>query len=105
MLVRYINIQKRETLDARNNLSNLINLTESPQQGTNSENNIPPPPTLNTQAIYSQSLINDLQTNNVKENFNLTIKKYFNNISPRTVDLNKFYKSENKYTYLDTYSY
>ena len=104
MLVRYINIQKRETLDARNNLSNLINLTESPQQGTNSENNIPPPPTLNTQAIYSQSLINDLQTNNVKENFNLTIKKYFNNISPRTVDLNKFYKSENKYTYLDTYS-
>ena len=104
MVVRYINIQKRDTLDARNNLLNLINFTESNQQGTNSENNIPPPPTLNTQAIYSQTLMNDLKTTNVKENFNSMIKKYFNHLSPRAVDLNKFYKSGNTYTYLDTYS-
>ena len=104
MVVRYINIQKRDTLTARNNLSNLINFTASNQQGTNSENNIPPPPTLNTQAIYSETLINDLKSTNVKENFNSMIKKYFNHLSPRAVDLNKFYKSGNKYTYLDTYS-
>lgn len=102
MLLRYIHIQKRDTLEARNNLSNLSNLT--PQQGTNSENNIPPPPTLNNQAIYSKTLLNDLKTVNIKENFNSIIKKYFKNISPRAVDLNKFYKSENKYSYLDTYS-
>jgi len=104
MVVRYINIQKRDTLDARNNLSNLINFTESNQQGTNSETNIPPPPTLNTQAIYSQKLINDLKSTNINENFNSMIKKYFNHLTPRSVDLNKFYKSGNKYTYLDTYS-
>jgi hypothetical protein len=104
MVVRYINIQKRDSLDARNNLSNLINFTTSNQQGTNSETTIPPPPTLNTQAIYSQTLLNDLQTTNIKENFNSMIKKYFNHLSPRAVDLNKFYKSGNKYTYLDTYS-
>ena len=104
MVVRYINIQKRDSLDARNNLSNLINFTTSNQQGTNSETNIPPPPTLNTQAIYSQTLMNDLKTINVKENFNSMIKKYFHHLSPRAVDLNKFYKSGNKYTYLDTYS-
>ena len=104
MVVRYINIQKRDSLDARNNLSNLINFTESNQQGTNSETNIPPPPTLNNQAIYSQSLMNDLKTTNVKEDFNSMIKKYFHHLSPRAVDLNKFYKSGNKYTYLDTYS-
>jgi hypothetical protein len=104
MVVRYIHIQKRDSLDARNNLSNLINFTESNQQGTNSVTNIPPPPTLNTQAMYSQSLMNDLKTTNIKVNFNSTIKKYFNHLSPRAVDLNKFYKSGNKYTYLDTYS-
>ena len=104
MVVRYIHIQKRDTLDSRNNLSNLINFTISNQQGTNSESNIPPPPTLNTQAIYSQTLMNDLKTINVKETFNSTIKKYFHHLSPRAVDLNKFYKSGNKYTYLDTYS-
>ena len=104
MVVRYIHIQKRENLAARNNLSNLINFTESNQQGTNSENNIPPPPTLNTQAIYSQTLLNDLKTNNIKADFNSMIKKYFNHLSPRAVDLNKFYKSGNQYSYLDTYS-
>ena len=104
MLVRYIHIQKKETLDARKNLSNLINFTNNNQQGTNSETNIPPPPTLNTQAIYSQNLLNDLKTNNIKENFNSMIKKYFRNISPLAVDLNKFHKSENKQTYLDTFT-
>jgi hypothetical protein len=102
MLLRYVHIQKKDTLDARNNLSNLSNL--SAQQGTNSENNILPPPTLNNQAIYSQTLLNDLKTVNIRENFNSIIKKYFKNILPRAVDLNKFYKSENKYSYLDTYS-
>ena len=107
MLVRYIHIQKRDTLDARNNLSNITNLSNTSnngQQGTNSDNNIPPPPTLNAQAIYSQTLLNDLKTINVTENFNSIIKKYFKHISPRAVDLNKFYKNENKYSYLDTYS-
>ena len=104
MLIRYIHIQKRDTLDARNNLSNLINFTENNQQGTNSETNIPPPPTLDRQSIYSKTLLNDVRSVNVKENFNSIIKKYFNNISPRSVDLNKFHKSENKYSYLDTYS-
>jgi hypothetical protein len=104
MVVRYINIQKRDTLDARKNLSNLINFTESNQQGTNSETKIPPPPTLNNQAIYSQTLMNDLKTINVRESFNSTINKYFHHLSPRSVDLNKFYKSGNTYTYLDTYS-
>ena len=104
MLVRYIHIQKKDTLSSRNNLSNLINFTEKNQQGTNSETNIPPPPTLNQQAIYSKTLLEDLKTVNIKENFNSLIKKYFQHISPRAVDLNKFYKSENKYSYLDTYS-
>ena len=104
MLVRYIHIQKKDTLEARNNLSSLINFTEKNQQGTNSETNIPPPPTLNQQAIYSKTLLEDLKTVNVKENFNSLIKKYFQHISPRAVDLNKFYKSGNKYSYLDTYS-
>jgi len=104
MLIRYIHIKKRYTLDARNNLSNLINFTENNQQGTNTETNILPPPTLNRQSIYSNTLLNDLKSVNIKENFNSMIKKYFNNISPRSVDLNKFHKSENKYSYLDTYS-
>ena len=104
MLIRYIHIQKKDTIDSRNNLSNIINLIDTNQQGTNSETNIPQPPTLNQQAIYSQTLIDDLKTVNVKENFNSLIKKYFQHISPRAVDLNKFYKSGNRYSYLDTYS-
>ena len=104
MLIRYIHIQKKDTIDSRNNLSNIINLIDTNQQGTNSETNIPQPPTLNQQAIYSQTLMDDLKTVNVKENFNSLIKKYFQHISPRAVDLNKFYKSGNRYSYLDTYS-
>ena len=104
MLVRYIHIQKKSTVESRNNLSNLINLTNNKQQGTNSETNIPLPPSLNQQAIYSQTLLDDLKTVNLKENFNSLIKKYFQHISPRAVDLNKFYKSSNRYSYLDTYS-
>jgi hypothetical protein len=104
MLVRYIHIQKKATLDSRNDLTNLKNLTNQKQQGTNSETNIPPPPTLNQQAIYSQTLLDDLKTVNIKENFNSLIKKYFQHISPRAVDLNKFYKNSNRYSYLDTYT-
>ena len=104
MLVRYIHIQKKATLSSRNDLTNLKNLTNQKQQGTNSETNIPPPPSLNQQAIYSQTLLDDLKTVNIKENFNSLIKKYFQHISPRAVDLNKFYKNGNRYSYLDTYS-
>ena len=104
LLVRYIHIQKKPTLDSRNNLSNLINFEENNQQGTNTEDNIQSPPTLNQQAIYSEALMNDLQTVSIRENFNSLIKKYFHHITPRAIDLNKFHKSENKYSYLDTYS-
>jgi len=104
MLVRYIHIQKKPTLDSRNNLSNLINFKENNQQGTTTEDNIQSPPTLNQQAIYSETLMNDLKTVSVRENFNSLIKKYFQHITPRAVDLNKFHKNENKYSYLDTYS-
>jgi len=104
MKLRYIHIQKKPTLDSRNNLSNLINFDLNNQQGTTTEDNILTPPTLNQQEIYSKTLMDDLKTVNVRENFNSLIKKYFQHIKPRAVDLNKFHKSENKYTYLDTYS-
>ena len=104
MKLRYIHIQKKPTLDARNNLSNLINFDLNNQQGTTSEDTIMPPPTLNQQELYSKTLMDDLKTVNVRENFNSLIKKYFQHIKPRAVDLNKFHKSENKYSYLDTYS-
>jgi hypothetical protein len=100
--LRYIHIQKREKLDARNNLNSLQNLTNT-QQGTGSAIP-PPPPSSNTQAIYSQTVMNDLKTINIKENFNSLIKKYFQHLTPRAVDLNKFHKSGNTYSYLDTYS-
>ena len=103
VLVRYIHVQKKDTFNAQNNLSNLINFSETSQQGTNSSNT-PPPPTLNIQSLYLNNISNDLQSTNIKESFNSLIKKYFQHISPRAVDLNKFYKSENKYSYLDTYS-
>jgi TRAP-type uncharacterized transport system substrate-binding protein len=48
--------------------------------------------------------MNDLKTINIKENFNSLIKKYFQHLTPRAVDLNKFHKSGNTYSYLDTYS-
>ena len=104
MQLRYIHIQKKPTLDARNNLSNLINFDLNNQQGTTSEDTIMAPPTLNQQELYSKTLMDDLKTVNVRENFNSLIKKYFQHIKPRAVDLNKFHKSENKYSYLDTYS-
>jgi len=104
MKLRYIHIQKKPTLDSRNNLSNLINFDLNNQQGTTTEDNIMSPPTLNQQEIYSKTLMDDLKTVNVRENFNSLIKKYFQHIKPRAVDLNKFHKSENKYSYLDTYS-
>ena len=100
--LRYIHIQKREKLDARNNLNSLQNLKNT-QQGTGSAIP-PPPPSSNTQAIYSKSLMNDLNSTNIREDFNLLIKKYFHHLVPRAVDLNKFHKSGNTYSYLDTYS-
>ena len=100
--MRYIHIQKREKLDSRNNLNSLQNLKNT-QQGTGSANP-PPPPSSNVQAIYSQSVMNDLNSTNIREDFNSLIKKYFHHLVPRAVDLNKFHKSGNTYSYLDTYS-
>ena len=98
--LRYIHIQKRAKLDSRNNLSNLT----KGQQGTNNTNAIPPPPSLNAQSLYSQKVLDDLKTTNIREDFNSIIKKYFQHLIPRAVDLNKFHKSGNTYSYLDTYS-
>jgi hypothetical protein len=100
--LRYVHIQKRQKIDSRNNLSSLQNLTNT-QQGTGSATP-PPPPSSNTQAIYSQIVMDDLKTTNIREDFNSIIKKYFQHIVPRAVDLNKFHKSGNTYSYLDTYS-
>ena len=100
--LRYIHIQKRQKLDARNNLNSLQNLSNT-QQGTGSANP-PPPPSSNAQAIYSQTVMDDLNTTNIKDDFNAIIKKYFQHLVPRAVDLNKFHKSGNTYSYLDTYS-
>ena len=41
---------------------------------------------------------------NIKDTFNSVIKKYFQYITPRVVDLNKFHKSGNMYSYLETFS-
>ena len=41
---------------------------------------------------------------NITEDYNKIIKKYFQHIVPRTVDLNKFHKSGNMYSYLETFS-
>jgi TRAP-type uncharacterized transport system substrate-binding protein len=101
MDLRYIHIQKRGDLNSRNNLNNIT----VDQQGSGNSGIEPPAiQSLNRQAIYSQSLMNDLKTVNIREDFNSKIKKYFQNIKPRSVDLNKFYKSENTFSYLDTYS-
>jgi hypothetical protein len=99
MKLRYIHIQKRDGLDARNNLSKLI----PDQQGTNNKTP-PPPPDMNRQQIYSNTLIADLTTENIKESFNSLINKYFQHLKPHTTNLNKFYKSGNLYSYLETYS-
>jgi hypothetical protein len=100
--LRYIHIQKREKMDSRNNLNNLQNLSGT-QQGTGSAIP-PPPPSSNRQAIYSQIVMDDLKTTNIREDFNAIIKLYFQHIVPRAVDLNKFHKSGNTYSYLDTFS-
>jgi len=100
--LRYIHIQKRAKMDSRNNLNNLQNL-KGTQQGTGSAIP-PPPPSNNTQAIYAQTVMDDLKTTNIREDFNSIMKKYFQHIVPRAVDLNKFHKSGNTYSYLDTYS-
>ena len=101
--LRYIHIQKRAKMDSRNNLSNLQNL-KGTQQGSGSNTTPPPPPDYNKQAIYSKSVMADLNTTNITEDFNSLIKKYFHHLNPRAVDLNKFHKSGNMYSYLDTYS-
>lgn len=101
MKVRFIHIQKKQTMvDARNNLVNLID----DQQGTN--NMVPPPPPdINRQQIYSKTLMDDLgNRGNIKESFNSLMKKYFHHLEPITIDLNKFHKSGNMYSYLETYS-
>jgi TRAP-type uncharacterized transport system substrate-binding protein len=97
--MRYIHIQKRAKLDSRNNLNSLV----KGQQGNNSET-LPPPPDINRQAIYSQTVMDSLKTVNITEDYNKIIKKYFQHIVPRTVDLNKFHKSGNMYSYLETFS-
>jgi hypothetical protein len=99
MKVRFIHLQNRQTLDARANLQNLV----TDQQGTNNKAP-PPPPDINRQAIYSASLISDLQKTNKKESFNTLIKKYFQHIKPRAVNLNKFHTTGNMYSYLETFS-
>jgi TRAP-type uncharacterized transport system substrate-binding protein len=43
-------------------------------------------------------------TGNSKDSFNSLIRKYFQHLEPYTVNLNKFHKSGNMYSYLETYS-
>lgn len=100
MKIRFIHIQKRLGLDARKNLTNLI----PDQQGTNTQLGDPAPPSVNRQAIYAQSVMDTLQTENIQETFNQKMRKYFQCVVPRVVDLNKFHKTGNMYSYLETYS-
>jgi TRAP-type uncharacterized transport system substrate-binding protein len=102
MKIRFIHIQKHDALDARKNLSTLILKQE--QQGTNSQLSNIELQSLNKQTIYAQSVMDDLLTENIQETFNQKMKKYFQCVAPRIVDLNKFHKSENMYSYLETYS-
>jgi len=104
--LRYIHIQKKVTLDARNNPNHLIvkKNNEYTQQGSGNNSTPSPPPDANAQAIYSQAEMNNLQTPNIREDFNSLIKKYFHHLVPRAVDLNKFHKSGNLYSYLETFS-
>jgi hypothetical protein len=100
MKVRFIHIQKHQSpTDARSNLANLV----ADQQGTNNKEP-PPPPDMNRQQIYSKTLMDDLGTVNNKETFNSLMKKYFHHLEPYVADLNKFHKSGNMYSYLETYS-
>jgi len=99
--VRFIHIQKHQSpLDARRNLENI----NTEQQGTNNKAP-PPPPDMNRQQLYSKTLMDDLgAVGNPKESFNSLIRKYFQHLEPYTVNLNKFHKSGNMYSYLETYS-
>jgi len=99
---RYIHIQKRSDINSRTNINGLIKNDERQGSGTNAI--LPVPPDVNKQAIYADSLLKDLKTENIRETFNDIMKKYFQHIYPRAVDLNKFHKSGNIYSYLDTYS-
>jgi hypothetical protein len=53
-----------------------------------------------TQAALHSNLI----SNDEKADFNTYIKKIYHYLFPKAVDLNKFYKSGNFYSYLETYS-
>jgi TRAP-type uncharacterized transport system substrate-binding protein len=52
------------------------------------------------QAALHSNLIN----NEEKEDFNIYIKKIYHYLFPKAVDLNKFYRTGNFYSYLETYS-
>jgi len=104
--LRYIHIQKKVTLDSRNNPNHLkkdqsIQITRD-QQGTGILNL--PTPDKSTQAIYAKDAMNNLNNPNIIQDFNSLVKKYFHHVTPRTVDLNKFHKSGNTYSYLETFS-
>ena len=40
----------------------------------------------------------------MKDDFNIIIKKVFQSIIPRSINLNSFYKTANPYSYVETYS-
>ena len=77
--LRFIHIQKKDNINSRNNLSQITELKYKD--------------TKQTQTIE-----------NITTSFNTIIKKYFQYITPRSIDLNKFHKSGNMYSYLDTYT-
>ena len=99
MKLRFIHIQKRDMLDAKNDTSGLTVLKSAPPLDPTAQPR-------NLQAIYNNKdvLTTDLQSENPREDFNMLIKKYFQYITPRSVDLNKFHKSGNTYSYLETYT-
>ena len=99
MKLRFIHIQKRDMLDAKNDTSGLTVLKSAAPLDPNAQPR-------NLQAIYNNKdvLTTDLQSATTREDFNMLIKKYFQYITPRSVDLNKFHKSGNTYSYLETYT-
>ncbi len=79
MKLRFIHIQKKDNIDSRNNLSQITELKYKDTKQTQ-------------------------QIENITISFNKIIKQYFQYITPRSIDLNKFHKSGNMYSYLDTYT-
>ena len=77
--LRFIHIQKKDNINSRNNLSQITELKYKD--------------TKQTQTIE-----------NITTSFNTIIKQYFQYITPRSIDLNKFHKSGNLYSYLETYT-